>query len=211
MIVSVAEQRGYMGGLALKDHQRDTMELIIKGVQRGLEDYLNRTIEPARVRERVKASNRGFLHLSNTPVIKVLSLDTNVNSLDGYQGRTVTRLDPADSLLDDLTFDIDPEYQFDRYPFSDGVNQIVPGGLSVAPNQFYYVDYVGGLNGYLDSSFKLSIMRVVAREWASNHVYTEGLRSGTPDQTEVGDARFLGWSTDELKAFDRYRRRTVIR
>jgi hypothetical protein len=72
------------------------------------------------------------------------------------------------------------------------------------------VTYVGGIDGEDEDDVRLAILRVAAREMATNHddVLTNAeLSTTTPPKR---DTRALGWTKDELAEFDRLRRRTVV-
>lgn len=205
MLVSVGDMRRYMGGLDLSDAQRETMKMIIAGVQESLEAFLNRPVEPVQVRELCEANYNGEAILSVTPVHNILSVQHVANG-----SNLISHVTYPSPMERDVTLETD-DRTLDKLPGAMTNYQIVPGGLKIGFKRTVIVDYIGGYRGSTENAIKLAIMRVVAREWATNHVNTAGLRQGVTEQTEVGDSRFLGWATDELNALSRYRRRVVIR
>ena len=204
MLVNIADMRKFMGGMSFTEMQQQVVEHIVSGVQSDLEAYLNRPVEPVLVRETVDVNDQGILYLSVTPVHRVLAIRyAPTGGVSGYYYP-----DPADR--------VDPTSLVVAQP-TDITDRLVhmPGGIKVGGGlgQRYEVEYVGGLcpSNQQRSGFKRAIEVVAARDIGSLHVTTEGTRTGQVDQTEVGDARFLGWSDDELKRFQRYRRRIAIR
>ena len=181
------------------------MASVIAGVQETLEAYLNRPVEPVQIREVAVANFQGVLYLSASPVWEVISCGTTVDTAP--LTRTITPVQERSPLLQE------DGRLIDKWPTAAGsFYRLVPGGLNVGmPGYAFYVEYIGGYKGYLDEALKLAIKRVAAREWASNHIGGSGNRVGQAEQTEVGDARFLGWSADELKMMQRLRRRLVVR
>jgi hypothetical protein len=88
---------------------------------------------------------------------------------------------------------------------------IVPGGIYVGvPGVHFVVEYVGGYNGYLNAALKMGIMRVAAREVSVHNDHTLSLRDGNAEQAAQSDNRPTGWTPEELKQFDRLRRRIIV-
>lgn len=206
MLVSVPEFRRYMGGYGPQEGQTEVIAMILQGVQEQLELWLNRPVEIVQIRENVRSDRQGYLHLSVTPVKKVISvgvttaIDTLTPETEVKNPYTIVR-DPA---LDDDARIIDKAYR-------SASTMREYGGLRVnSPCSWFTVEYLGGYDGIHDTALKLAIMRVAAREFRKNHIDTIGLREGTPDETDPGDDRNIGWTKDELTQLERIRRRVYL-
>lgn len=75
------------------------------------------------------------------------------------------------------------------------------GGLTVT--------YVGGIDGDDEDDVKLGILRVAARELTVRHDDTLGVTDLSIRPAAPADPRIYGWTPEELKQFDRLRRRVV--
>lgn len=69
--------------------------------------------------------------------------------------------------------------------------------------------YVGGLVGVEEDDVRLAILRVAAREATDRHDDVRTVTDLEGRQARRTDTREVGWTDDELKKFDRLRRRTV--
>lgn len=70
--------------------------------------------------------------------------------------------------------------------------------------------YVGGLVGAEEDDVRLAILRVAAREATDRHDDTRTVTDLEGRQAQRTDRREVGWTDDELKKFDRLRRRTAV-
>jgi hypothetical protein len=192
-----------MGGWEPPDGLYGEVVSIISGLQEELENYLNRPVEPIQIRENVFSDGKGCLYLSVTPVHKIVSYGVNSTfALPGIVGEIPSPMERDPSLLDDSR--VIDKSNVDH-------NLLLPGGMQgLWPNTGYLVEYIGGYNGYTINSIKLALKRVAAREIATNHVDTSGLRIGITEQTDSGDQRYLGWAGEEFNRLQRYRRRLIV-
>ncbi len=71
------------------------------------------------------------------------------------------------------------------------------------------ITYVGGLIGPEEEDVRVAILRAAAREMTPRHDDTLSVRELTTQVPAQSDRRQPGWTDDELKQFDRLRRRTV--
>ncbi len=72
------------------------------------------------------------------------------------------------------------------------------------------VTYVGWLVGTDEEDVRVAILRAAAREMTPRHDDTLSVRELTTQVPAQSDRREPGWTDDELKQFDRLRRRTVV-
>jgi hypothetical protein len=84
------------------------------------------------------------------------------------------------------------------------------GPLSVFDTGPVTITYVGGVSGKDEADIRLAILRAAAREVDARHsdVLDEQDLSQRPAQPS--DKRVTGFTDDELRQFDRLRRRTVV-
>lgn len=210
MLVSTDELTQYMGNITLTIKQKGIVEtVILPGVQQQLEVYLNRPVEPVQVREGLQPDEAGYLWFSVTPVHKVLS----VKRTDG-QNVVVTSYTPveltgpgSERVWDAVGIGMtDQPFRY-QVPTPYAFEVMYP----ILSNRPYYVaEYVAGYNGFVDEALKVAITRVAAREVEMQFDDTQSLRGGTTEAAAPSDSRTKGWTTEELRQFDRLRRRVVV-
>ena len=207
MLVTVGDFRRYMGGLNPLPGQTETIAMILQGVQEQLEKWLNRPVELVQIRENIRSDKQGFLQLSVTPLVKVLSVGNfmDVNTVYPEQDVVEPYVISRDPSLDDDSRIIDKSY---RFASNYGREY---GGIRVARScTWHTVEYIGGYNGQDDAALKLSILRVAAREYRKNNVDNVGLNEGITDDVQPGDSRNVGWTKEELTQLERLRRRVYL-
>lgn len=208
-IVKLDELSAYMGGFKVSNEvQRGIIEsVILPGVQQDLETHLNRPVEPILVRESIRPDDTGFLWFRHTPIHYIISItapDGTELPLDQAVSGLVTVLDDDNiRVLDEWGM---PElfgYQLTTVPYSGGyfgsINRV-----------FYQVEYVAGYNGYVNEGLKLDLCRIAAREVEMQFDDTMSLRGSSTEAASDSDSRPKGWTDDELRRWDRLRRRTVV-
>ena len=197
-LVTVTDLREYMSDVSFSAGQNRTAQTVLDGVQQTLETYLNRPVQMVQVRERRRTNFDGDLVTTVTPVYKVLTM----RLLGQTTGTEYTTFDTT-ALSEE-----EADRVWDSMPVSDS---IVPGGIYVgSPGQWYIVEYIGGYNGYVDDQLKLAILEVASRIMTTNHDDTLSLKEGIANEPS-GQPLARGWAEEELRRFDRLRRRTVIR
>lgn len=208
MLVSKAELQQYMNNLGLTIPQGANVEAVLSGVQSELELYCNRTLELVQVREMVMTDGTGYANVSYSPVVKVIRVDA-LNQID-------TTFLPATPVYVPEPFERDvlmsPEgVMIDRLANIDGTTHIVvPGGIYVGTgDSWQIVEYVAGYVGPHTPAVKAAIKRVAAREVTRTMDDTVSLRDGDAQQASEPDNRPVGWTEDELRQFDRLRRRVI--
>lgn len=195
-LVTVTDLREYMSGISLSASQLRTAELVISGTQQALEIYLNRPLELVQVREKRRTTPTGDLILSVTPVYTVISLrrlgHAEVLTLPDKDTTPLSDED-VDRIWDAMSED----------------NPTVPGGIytGIGPG-WYVIEYIGGYNGYVDDALKLAILEVASRTMTNNHDDTLTIKDDIAREP-TSPPRPKGWQPEELKMFDRLRRRTV--
>jgi hypothetical protein len=207
-VVTVEQLKAYMSGINMSITQTDAAQVILDGVQGELEKYINRSIGTRLVREVASTDSSGFAYLSQTPVYAINKITPASDELSTYQdGGEVVVLDPLVPGPNTTAYDL--------VPANFGRDLIVPGGvMSGYLDTSVAVEYIAGggdfLAPYMDS-IMLAILRVAAREFQTNHDDTMSLRdtSATTPTDPVPVPR-KGWRDDELRQFDRIRRRVVI-
>lgn len=202
MLVSAEELSDYMSGIRLNENQRRAAEAVLAGVQADLENYLHRPVEPVRSRELVRVDRSGYLNVRHTPVQAVLRIQNYGATLPTPPRNVVPNYTP-----DPLSIELS-----DYAPINNGDQMIVPGGVKYGnPNDYVLIEYLaGGSKRIMDSlpQIRLAIMRVAAREVQFMHDDTMSLRNAnaTPPADTIPQK---GWTEDELRKFDRLRRRIV--
>lgn len=206
-LVTADDLTAYMGGLELTDSQRGIVEtVILPGVQQDLENYLNRPVEPIVVRESVKQADNGFLYFRVTPIHSILSIASS-------SGLSITLSSDVPSTLynPDQLRELDEWGEPDLFGYQ--LDAFSSGGYVGYPTimrpMFYRVAYVAGYNGYVNEGLKLDILRVAAREAEMQFDDTQSMRGGGQEAAEDSDDRPKGWTEDELKKWDRLRRRVM--
>lgn len=196
-----------MGGMNPLPGATETIAMILQGVQEQLELWLNRPVELVQIRENVRSDRQGYLHLSVTPIKKVVSVGVT-SAIDAVNPNTGI-VNPY-TLVRDPSLDDDARVIDRAYSYATNYQREY-GGLRVnSPCTWYVVNYIGGYDGGQDSALKLAILRVAAREYRKNHVDQIGTREGTPDEVEPGDKKDVGWTKDELTQLERIRRRVYL-
>lgn len=197
-LVTATDLREYMSDVSLSPGQMRTAQTVLDGVQQTLETYLNRPVQIMQVRERRQSNSSGDLVLTVTPIYKVLSL------------RPLGAITPTTMTVFDIT-PLTPE-DIDRvWDTMPGNNNVVPGGIYVSqPGAWYTVEYIGGYNGYANDQIKLAILEVASRIMTTNHDDTMSLKEGIANEPS-GQPLVRGWTDEELRRFDRLRRRTARR
>jgi hypothetical protein len=199
-IASVADLRNYMSGVSLSAKQDAAAQMALDGVQEELELYLGRPVQPVQVREVRRADATGDIALTVTPVIRVLSLRP-VTATEATE--YTTTIVPLADVAEDATrnYDTAPEQSW-----------IAPGGIVVgAAFGYYVVEYVGGYNGWGDKGLKLAILEVASRTMTVNHDDVLSIKDDIAREPANAASIQKGWRDDELKRFDRIRRRTAYR
>lgn len=181
-IVTTQELANYLGGWKYTSVQELDAQAILDGVQSELERYINRPLQMRRVVEAAQGTALGFVHLAVTPIVAVHGI-YRANT-DGAQGELITSL-PRDF-------------------FQRGSNFLKVGICGRV-----YVDYTGGVNGDIDPGVKLAIKRVAAREFMYKHNDGVALDNTEGRKSEDPVPQPKGWTDEELKRFDRMRRRTI--
>jgi hypothetical protein len=207
MLVSVTDFRRYMGGMNPLPGQTETIAMILQGVQEQLELWLNRPVETIQIRETVRSDRQGYLHLSVTPVQRVLSVGVTSASDVAYPETGIVEKYP---MVRDVTLPEDVRV-VDRSPRYARNYQREYGGLRVnTPCTWHQVEYIGGYDGAQDNALKLAILRVAAREYRKNNTHQAGMNEGTIDELQPGDNRDVGWTKNELTQLERIRRRVYL-
>lgn len=182
-VVTTTELANYMGGWKYTPVQAMDAQEILDGVQSELERHINRPLQKRRLLEKVTADHTGIAWAGVTPVQAVHGLyRINPDSTQGGLIQTVHQV------------------------YIPGKNYFRLG----TPNSTVLVDYTGGINADLDPGVKLAIKRVAAREFMFKHSDTIGLENTEGRPPEDADNRPKGWSEEELRRFDRIRRRTIV-
>lgn len=195
-LVTVTDLREYMSNVSLNAAQTRTAQVVLDGTQQALELHLNRPVQPVQVREKRRANNSGDLHLSVAPVHTVISLRALGSADEATFTTDITPLsaDEADRVWDAMSVE----------------DAIVPGGLSsLSPGAWYVVEYVGGYNGWADDALKLAILEVASRTMTVNHDDVLTIKDDMASEPGRTASLVKGWTEDELKRFDRLRRRLV--
>ena len=197
-IVTVAELREYMSGVSLTASQQKAAQIVIEGTQEELETYLGRPVQFVQVREKLRSDGSGDLTFSVAPVQKIISLRMLGQATGPSLTTDITPLSEAEA-----------ERVVDRMSLQ---NIIIPGGAYVGRAfSWYIVEYVGGYSGYADKALKLAIMEVASRTMTVNHDDVISIKDDFAREPN-NEARIQkGWRDEELKRFDRLRRRTVYR
>lgn len=183
-VVTTRELSNYMSGWRYTTVQEIDAQAILDGVQSELELYLNRPLQMRRLVEDVTTDFRGYAYLKVTPITAVHGLYRT--DREGQQGELITSL---------------PSNFFRR-----GANYLITGSA----NSRLIVDYTGGVNADINPGVKLAIKRVAAREFAYKHddAVTLDNTEGRPSEDPTPVPK--GWTDEELKKFDRLRRRVIV-
>jgi hypothetical protein len=198
-LVTVTDLREYMSGVSLNAGQMRTAQAVLDGTQETLELYLNRPVQPVQIRERRLSNSQGDLILSVTPVYKVISVRSlgQDTLYEPSSDTTALSEEEVDRVVDNMAV----------------TNSVVPGGIYVGTTSAWYiVEYIGGYNGYVDNALKLAILEVASRTMTVNHDDTLTIKADMASEPSGGGiSQQKGWTDDELKRFDRLRRRVAYR
>lgn len=72
------------------------------------------------------------------------------------------------------------------------------------------VTYVGGIEGKDEDDVRLAILTIASRIVTNMHDDSRTVTDLNGEEAKSSDTRAQGWTKDELKKFDRLRRRTVV-
>lgn len=185
-VVTTDEFAAYMGGWKYTGIQEQTAQQILDGTQSELERHLNRPLQMRRVLELAQPDMDGRHYFAVTPIVGVHGI-YRVHPDTGLKGEAVTELSSL--------------------RWQRGSNFLFYGGYGSQ----YYVDYTGGINADVNPGVKLAIMRVAAREFGYKFDETVTVSNTEGRPPEDGPSpQPKGWTADEVKAFDRLRRRVVL-
>jgi hypothetical protein len=208
-IIDLAELVAYMGNPELTSAQELLCtSVIIPGIQQQLELYLNRPVELVQVRESLRPEADGYIYFTYAPVRKLIAATWS----SAVEPVVYTPYTPAPPVLDsgitrpviDLTA---PSVTGSAYRHYMGVSGFP--GLFIGRDAYVVADYVAGHDGRNDMALKTALLRVTAREVERQFDTTLGLRSGSLENASESDERLKGWTRDELKGFDRLKRRVI--
>lgn len=206
-LVSVEEQQRYMSNMRMTTDQVESLTDLLVGIQAELEMYIMRVLEPRVVREAATADEKGYLNLTFTPVVAVNRIQAGGGA---YALSTPTELWPVGTTP--------PEYGdkpiIDYIPAGHGSDKIVPGGYYLGiPNQRVLIEYVSAPSGfvgaYIDAA-KQAIKRVAARDFEIMHDSTMALNKQAAVPEDFTRRTPRGWTEQELRRFDRIRRRVIL-
>lgn len=197
-IVTVADLRKYMSDISLTANQQSIAQTVLDGTQQQLELYLGRPIQPVQVREKARSNGSGDLTLSVTPVQKIIDL------------RVLTTTDSVTPSVDTTPLS---EEEVDRVWDAMSVSDmIVPGGAYVGRwFTWYVVEYIGGYNGFVDDALKLAVLEVASRTMTVNHDDVLSIKDDIAREPANAASIEKGWRDEELRRFDRLRRRIAYR
>lgn len=205
-LVTVQELSSYMSGSPITPAQEKSAELILAGVINELEMYINRPVQVRNARELVQTNIAGFARLAYSPVQAVTKVSyVNASQLSDYPSRDY----PIDQLVDDPNVQV-----MDMVPANLGYGLITSGGINLgAPNTHFIIEYRGGggdrINQYLPA-IKLAVLRTASREWEHLHDDSVRINNGEVGEgVDAGTVKMRGWDIEELKKFDRIRRRAI--
>lgn len=197
-LVTVTDLKTYMSSVSFTNAQAQTAQMVLDGTQEELELYLGRPVQPVQVREKRRSDGSGDIALSVTPVQRVIDVRLLTQTDSTIPTKDVTPLSPEEV---DRIWDAMPED-----------NITIPGGIYVGRwFTWYIVEYIGGYNGYVDNALKLAILEVASRTMTVNHDDVLSIKDDIAREP-ANEARIQkGWRDEELKRFDRIRRRTAYR
>lgn len=207
-IVSVEELRAWMNQPNFNEEQEFAASMALAGTQDDLEEYLNRPVEPVQMRELLVADAQGYVTPSITPILKVLSVTaaTDVGfDLSGWATPYMPPVMERDPLIDPTN----GRMQDNLLPVVGDPIILASGIFAGFPFSQFAVEYIGGYNGFHINGMKKAIMIVASRSMAPNHDKSFSLRKGDPEKSPETDPRVQGWTEDELKQWERQRRRVM--
>lgn len=181
-LVSVQELRDHMSGATLRTDQARDAAVTLIGLQRGLERYCNRRFTAGDVAsERTFTDTDGYAMLRRTPVTSVASVTLDDGTALAVGSWTARR----------------------------------NGIVVIYPSTWLRVAYNGGYVPLDDDDLedvRLAILDKARDRMTDNHddtVSTKGLDVREPPARRPAADRPT-WSDDELKRFDRLRRRVIL-
>jgi hypothetical protein len=198
-LVSVDELLEYLDKSNVPATKRAKVGKVLFGVQQELENHLNRPLQPMHVRETVTSDALGYSRLSVTPVHKVISIVEASLTEPTTDEPLIAPIMPegVDRQIDYTVGHLDANNR--------------PGGFFFgASDTRYVIEYIGGWIGYVPEGLKQDIKRVAAREARMMLDDTMSLRGDRAEATESPDPRDLGWTENELRKWDRLRRRVIV-
>lgn len=198
MIVTAQELSDYMSGFTLNPvyGQDDAAAMVLQGIQMDLERYLNRSLEPRTITERVPVDReRGVILTTKTPIVSI----------------------PANS---PYYFYGDRLFVAGNYSTMD-VSLFVLG-QHISEQEWITVTYTHGYDarsflagGPGDPEFadvRLAVLRVASREMTNRHDDTlsvKGLDTSNEGEPTGPQNGVQGWTYDELRMHDRLRKRVI--
>lgn len=189
-IVSTTELTDYLSKIGLDPSQASAAQDTLDGLQRELERYCQRPLEQKERTEVVYPDELGRLWPKVTPII-------SVSSPEGLYPDGANGLAGGYPLLGGLMF----------AGYAAPVTITYVGGL-VDPT--LEVDPVDGEWGVSEAAdVKIAILRAASREFTVRHDDTVSVTDLETRETQPVDRQPPGFTEDELKKFDRLRRRTV--
>lgn len=212
-VISFEELSAYMGGSAnITPGQKDLIRsVVIPGVQEELEKYLNTPVELVQVRESLQPETNGCIYFTVAPVKKLLSA---IWSSAGAVPQTITQYQPDPVLMDpSITRPVinrtGAAGSAAAYRYDTGYSGL-PGIWAGTAAPYMVVDYIAGYDGTNDSSLKMALLRVTSREVERQFDTSVGIRNGSLENVAPSDERPKGWTREELRSFDRLKRRVVL-
>jgi hypothetical protein len=206
-IVDVDDLRDYMSGIGLETSQWAAAEMVLDGVQHELELHINRPVQPTLVREWKSVQSDGYVRLSVTPVHTIRSVVSAEGAVspDG----TAFTLSPLDKTDFENNYANKVPTAFNAYHPSKGGLYLTDVGWGML-GTFVVVEYVGGYVGWSDAAIRYKILEVAARIMTNNHDDTTSIADGVVRPASPDPVQARGWTEDELRRFDRIRRRVVV-
>lgn len=185
-IVDVENLKDYMSNFDMDSDQESAAEIILAGLQKELERYLNRPILTKTITETVPTDTVGLAVPSYTPVISIIKIHFKssffVNS-------------------------VSQEFDITDYAW-------MPEGIYTGiRNDQVTLTYEAGL-GLADDELddlKLGILRAAAREMTTRHDDTLSVKElAATNEGEPPPQWQYGWRPEELEKFDRLRKRVIL-
>lgn len=186
-IVSTTELGNYLSKIGLDSDQASAAQETLDGLQRELERYCQRPLERRERTELVYPDDAGRLWPSATPIVSVSAPEGLLpNGANGLAGGYPVAFGFADYVGPvEVTYIggiADPDEEID--PLNEwGVSEV--------------------------SDIKIAILRAASREFTVRHDDTVTVTDLETRETQPVDRQPPGFTDDELKKFDRLRRRTV--
>jgi hypothetical protein len=211
-IINFDELKAYMGGNTLSPNEKELCEnIIIPGIQEELEIYLNTKVELVQVRESLQPECDGYVYFTIAPVKEIISA---IWSGTGTVPLTINQYVPDPPVVSpsitrpviNRTGTAGTDYAYRLNTGYMGLPGLYGGGMT----PYMVMDYIAGYDCTNDNSLKMALLRVTSREVERQFDTTAGIRSGTLENVSESDLRPKGWTREELKAFDRLKRRVIM-